>query len=283
MVGTTTLVKQTTLLDRWLATLQQIPAVDIIWLEGSLAADRANPGSDIDIRFGIADAAYQQLWETDRTPLLVGLGEHLLLENTFVRALMADGVIVEAWAYKTSELNALELYEWKILFSRLPDGEPTFRKLPARSPAETWPDTEPLTSALVWYRTTFALLIMAEVPALFYCQEWHSVQYTLDMVRLDLLQVLYLRLGMRYGKRAKHFSELFPQAWLDDLEQTYVRAGENPLDVNVLVKTLVDEFAVLGKHLQALSDQAGGGFEADWYWRLYDQMTTELSQFQTSA
>ena len=59
MVGTTTLAKQTTLLDHWLPTLQAIPEIDVIWLEGSLAADRANPGSDIDIRFGIADAAYR--------------------------------------------------------------------------------------------------------------------------------------------------------------------------------------------------------------------------------
>jgi len=283
MVGTTTLTKQTALLDRWLPTLQAIPAVDVIWLEGSLAADRANPSSDIDIRFGIADAAYQPLWETDRTPLLAGLGEHLLLQNTFVRALTADGVIVEAWAHKTSELNTLELYEWKILFNRLPAGDPTFRKLPERSPAETWPATEPLTPELVRFRTSFALLIMAEIPSAFYCHELYSVQYTLDVVRQDLLQALYLRLGMRYGKRAKHFSELFPQEWLADLKHTYVRAGENPLDVNVLAHALVDGFAVLGKHLQALSDQAGGGFEAKWYWRLYDQMATELSQFQQSA
>lgn len=29
--------------------------------------------------------------------------------------------------------------------------------------------------------------------------------------------------GMRYGKRAKHLTELFPQEWLDDLGQTYVQ------------------------------------------------------------
>ena len=282
MVGIATLVKQTTLLDCWLPTLQAIPEVDVVWLEGSLAADRANPASDIDIRFGIADTAYPQLWETDRTPLLTGLGEYLLLENTFIRALTSDGVIVEAAAYPTSTLNTLALYEWKILFNRLPDGAPTFRKLPELSPAKTWPATEPLTPALVRFRTNFALLIMAEIPAAFYCQELYSVQYTLDVVRQDLLQALYLRLGMRYGKRAKHFSELFPQEWLADLTQTYVRAGENPLDVNVLVQTLLDEFAMLGKHLQALSDQAGGGFEATWYWRLYEQMTATLKQFQTT-
>ena len=124
---------------------------------------------------------------------------------------------------------------------------------------------------------------MAEIPAAFYCQELYSVQYTLDLVRMDLLRAYYLRLGMQYGKRAKHFSELFPQEWLDDLKQTYIRAGENPLDVNMLVQTLLDEFAVLGKHLQALSDQADGGFEAAWYWRLYDQMTTTLKQFQRTA
>lgn len=272
-------VKQQALLAHWLAALQTVPEIDLIWLEGSLAAERANASSDIDIRFGIADAAYEQLWARERTPLLAGLGEYLLLENSFVRALTAEGVIVEAAAYPTSQLNTLELYEWKILFSRLPAGEPSFRQLPELNPAETWPDMEPLTPALVRFRTNFAFLIMAEIPSAFYCQEYHAVQYTIDVVRQDLLRALYRRIGMRYGKRAEHLTELFPQEWLDDLGQTYVRASENPLETSVLVDTLIREFAVLGKHLQALSDQAGGGFEARWYWRLYEQMKQELQPF----
>jgi predicted nucleotidyltransferase len=68
------------LIQQWLEDLKQLEAVDVVWLEGSLARGQGNPSSDIDIRFGIADVAYEQLWQIDRTPLLSGLGKYLLLE-----------------------------------------------------------------------------------------------------------------------------------------------------------------------------------------------------------
>lgn len=279
MSTSTTLAKQTAVLDRWLPTLQAIPAIDIIWLEGSLAADHANPGSDIDIRFGIADAAYQQLWETDRTPLLIGLGEHLLLQNTFVRALTADGLLVEAWAHKTSELKTLELYEWKILFNRLPAGEPTFHKLPDLSPAETWADDEPLTPEFVQRKTYFLLQLMATTAAPFYSGELHSARFQLDDMRTELIKLMYRRIGIYFAKRYKHFSEILPVAWLNDVARTHTRAGADPFDIRAMAAASIEMFAVFGQHLQALSEQAGGGFESTWYWRLYEQTTKELKQF----
>src|SRR4051812_15345683 len=122
--------RQLALVERWVASLAEIPAVDVVWLEGSLAADRANAASDVDMRVGIADEAFSQLWEKDRTPLVTGLGEYLLMEASFVRALTHDGVIIELSAYPTSHLQGMELFEWKILFNRLPNGEPHFRKVP---------------------------------------------------------------------------------------------------------------------------------------------------------
>lgn len=65
-------------------------------LEGSLASGRGHPYSDIDIRFAIADEDYAPLSKVERTPLLAGLGEYLLLETAFVRALTADGWLVAA-------------------------------------------------------------------------------------------------------------------------------------------------------------------------------------------
>jgi hypothetical protein len=91
--------------------LAQLPAVEVIWLEGSLVDDRANPWSDVDLRMALADDAYAQLWETDRAPLLEALGEYLLLWNKgFVRAVTAEGIVVELAALKVSELGSQELY-----------------------------------------------------------------------------------------------------------------------------------------------------------------------------
>ena len=49
---------------------------------------------NIDIRFAIADEAYDHLWKEERTLLLAGLGDYLLLETAFVCALTADGLLV---------------------------------------------------------------------------------------------------------------------------------------------------------------------------------------------
>jgi hypothetical protein len=40
----------------------------------------------------------------------------------------------------------------------------------------------------------------------------------------------------------------------------------------------VRTFTALGKHLQALSDQVGGGFESEWYPRLLAKLTRDLSR-----
>jgi len=272
--------KQLALVERWVAALSQIPAVDAIWLEGSLAADRANPASDIDLRLSIADAFYTDLWESDRTAVLAGLGDYLLLQNTFVRALTDEGIIVEAWAYRTSELlKGLELYEWKILFNRLPSAELPLTKTPPRTPAETWPEPEPLTADWVQQRMNFALLMMANAPSCFYTDELHAIMLTVNVARDDLLKLLWRRVGLFYSKRAKHMSEIFPAAWLTELNQTYPALSTGHLDKAPLAQALVAIFQLQGQHLQSLSDQATGGFEPIWYWRLHTQMREQLQQF----
>ena len=121
------------------------------------------------------------------------------------------------------------MYEWEILFSRLKDGEPAFRQAPKLPPAQVWPDSEPLTPAYVWMRTKFLLLMMLHTPAVFYNKELHSVQYTLDLARSDLLKLMWRRLGLRTGKRAKHMSEIFPADWLISLNDTYPARGGGSL------------------------------------------------------
>ena len=272
-------VRQWSLLRQWIDGLRDLPAVEVVWLEGSLARGQGNPSSDIDIRFGIADAEYENLWKKDRTPLLMGLGSYLLLETRFVRALTSDGIIVEATAYPSSELEGLELYEWEILFNRLPADHLNFKRLPERSPAEVWPVYDELTVDVVRGLTNMHLLLMASGAAPLYNGELHSARFQLDDLRTELIQIMYRRLGLTYAKRFKHFSEIFPTAWLIDLDKTYMSPGASPLDVSAMAEAYINLFAVIGKHLQALSDKAGGGFEPIWYFNLANLVEEQFRHF----
>jgi len=189
------------LLSRWLESLAGLPAVEAVWLEGSMGRGQANLASDIDLRIALADTAYIELWETDRGPLLRGLGEYLLLENTFVRALTSEGIIIELWAYRTSELPTLELYEWTTLLWRVPADTPALRRLPLRTPAETWPDERPLTVEDVRKLTNLFLMLLAESPAPLGNRELHSARFQLDDVRTELVKMPSVLVSSETGRR----------------------------------------------------------------------------------
>ncbi len=280
--------RQWSLIRSWLADLKKIPALDLVWLEGSLADGRGSPYSDIDIRFAIADEKFEQLWQkplrkanAESNPftasgpveLLAGLGEYLLLETTFVRALTSDGLLVEAGAIPTSQAGEQELYEWEILLSRLPVGAPPFRKASILPPHEVWPEKEPLTPTSVWQRAKFLLLMMLHTPAVFHNGELHSVLTALDLARNDLLKLMWRRAGLSFGKRAKHMSEIFPEAWLTALEYTY---PTDPTVLPALAAPLLRIYAIQAEHLSELSTAAGGGFPVDWFERQFAWLTREL-------
>jgi hypothetical protein len=113
---------------------------------------------------------------------------------------------------------------------------------------------------------------MANAPAPLYNGELHSARFQLDDMRTELIQVMYRRLGLEYAKRFKHFSEIFPVEWLADLDRTYMPSGAAPLEPSAMARAYIELFGVLGKHLQALSDKASGGFEPEWYARLHRQI-----------
>ena len=123
------------MLARWLESLIQLPNVEAVWLEGSMARGQANPASDIDVRIALADAAYTELWEINPSAVLHGLGAYLLLETRFVRALTIEGIIVELWAHRTSELPSLKPYEWMSLLWRVSDAIPR-SGAPRRAPPQ---------------------------------------------------------------------------------------------------------------------------------------------------
>ncbi|MEZ4663578.1 MAG: hypothetical protein R2911_39050 [Caldilineaceae bacterium] len=273
---------QQNVLDRWLPSLAHIAEIDVVWLEGSLVTpERVNPGSDIDIRLGIADAAYASLWVNDRSRVLAGLGETLHLFGTdWARLLTAEeGMIVEIAARRTSQLAGLGLYEWKFLLNRLPTGQPAFQKLPALPPAETWPEREELTAAKIWQLTEINMTTMANCPAPFYNGELQSAKFALDEMRSGLIRLMYRRIGLSFAKRFKHFSEILPPEFQSDLAYTYLAAGADPLDPAALAAATLRMFEMYGKHLQALSAEYSGPFKPDWYWRLFAQTKEKLASF----
>lgn len=274
--------KQQHVLARWLPTLAALPAVDVVWLEGSLVDGRGDPGSDIDIRLGVADTAFAALWDTDRMPLLTGLGEHLLLHNEdYVRALTADGVLVELLAYRTSTLNDLALHEWEFRFNRLPNGPPTFQQLPAQTAAEAWPGAPPTEHDVRW-RSYVALHLMATAaPSAFHQQEWLSGGYLLDFLRNQLIQTMYQRIGLRFSKRVKHLNSILPADFQTDLARTYTQAGEAGLAPDALAAAILRTLQALRTHLQALHDQVGGGFDAVWFDRMYTYTERDFAQWMS--
>ena len=268
--------------------MKEIPELDVVWLEGSLADGRGTPYSDIDIRFAIADEEYEKLWpgptqqENDATDpleargptrLLDGLGEYLLLETAFVRALTSDGMLVEAGAVPTSQTDGLVLYEWEILFSRLPAGAPAFCQAPKLPPDQVWPETEALTPATVWQRAKMLLLMMLHTPAVFHNDELHSVLYALDLARSDLLKLMWRRAGLPFGKRAKHMSEIFPASWLISLNDTY---PPHPTALPADHRSSAKERPEQAEHLRELAAAAGGGFPVNWFERHFAWLTREL-------
>ena len=282
--------RQWSLIRRWLTDLKKIPALDLVWLEGSLADGRGSPYSDIDIRFAIADEEFEQLWQRPiqeaneasdplkakgPTALLAGLGDYLLLETTFVRALTSDGLLVEAGAISTSQTDERELYEWEILFSRLPVGAPVFRQAPKLPPHEVWPESQPLTPAFVWQRAKLLLLMMLHTPAVFYNRELHSVLFALDLARSDLLKLMWRRAGLSFGKRAKHMSEIFPTKWLTSLNETF---PTEPIVLQTLGTPLLRTYLLQAEHLRELALAAGGGFPVDWFERQFSWLSLELDK-----
>ena len=122
------------------------------------------------------------------------------------------------------------------------------------------------------------LLMMLHTPAVFHKDELHSVLYTLDLARSDLLKLMWRRSGLRYGKRAKHMSEIFPASWLTSLNDTY---PPYPTDLPTLAAPLLRIYVLQAEHLRELAAAAGGGFPATWFERHFAWLTRELDNVLT--
>ena len=277
--------EQRQIIDRWVASLAQIPEVDIVWLEGSLVENRgAVPGADIDMRIGIADEAYERLWIQDKAQLLAGLGSTLrLIDRGWIRAVTKEGVIVELAVRPGSEVRGLELHDWEILLNRLPAGEPSFIKLPHKTPAETWAEEENCTPEFVHQQMALAITVLANASAPFYNGELHSAKFTADDFRITLIKLMYRYSGVWFAKRYKHFSEVLSAECLVDLASTYLKAGASPLDPQALAEATLNIYLVIGKYLARLAERYGGGFEPTWYSLVHDKTKEKMADILNGA
>src|SRR3990172_8327486 len=273
----TTPVRQLDHLRNWKIYLSTLTYVQNYFVEGSLIQDVGkppNPASDIDMRIVVTDDSMSLLhedWSELLKPLepyrvsvnargnrlvpLTGiLGAERLADYHFVRVITDDGVVVDLDIYKESDAEALRSV--------------------IRPPKETWPIRKDYTPESVRRWTTDFAVVMAAIPCTFYSGELESTAFQLDLYRVDLVKVMYAAAGIDYARRYKHFSELFPQEWLDDLNSTY---GEHSWEG--LAGLVIFFWEWIGVYLSKLSLRVGGGFDASWYWPIYDIVEKQLLSF----
>ena len=271
-----------TLIDRWMQSLAEMEGVDLIWLEGSLINNPdPNPAADIDIRFGIADEHYDRLWRADPPPLLEGLGDYLSLQG-YWRLLSRSGILVEIMAHKWSDLGGLELHDWEIHFARSPETTPAFIRSEQRPPGETWPHPEQLDRAKVEELTKMFLHYGATAAAPLHANEIQSARFSLDFMRRELMNLLFRRVGVWFYKRYKHLSEILPEEYLSDLDRTYEVTSASEKDPGAIAAQTLTTLEMAGKHLQAMGDQIGGGFEPDWYQLMLSKTREQFGPFIAS-
>src|SRR5207247_5621743 len=123
------------------------------------------------------------------------------------------------------------------------------------------------------------IYIMAIAAQDFYRGEECAAAGTLDYLRNGLFRLMYQRLGIRFSKRAKELSQIFPIDFIADLKNTYTEAGQSPLALPAIAAAQLRTFAAFQKHLNAMGDQLGGGFEPEWYRRTYAKLTADLQPF----
>ena len=98
-------------------------------------------------------------------------------------------------------------------------------------------------------------------------------------LRNGLFRLMYQRLGIRFSKRAKELSQIFPIDLIAALKSTYTGAGQSPLALPAIAAAQLRTFAAFEKHLNAMAGQLGGGFGPEWYRRTYAKVTADLQPF----
>jgi len=273
----TTPTRQIDILKKWTDYLLTLSYVKGHFVEGSLVRDTGkppNPASDIDMRIVVADDELDKLRDSRFLPILLPLqpyrvsvyakGNRLLplsvlggyreVDYQFIRVITENGVVVDLDVYKESEAESM-------------------RSIIA-PPEVTWKTTKTITPATVYQQTTDFTVVMAAIPSSFYNKEFNSTAFQLDLYHIDLIKLMYDVAGIDYARRYKHFTEFFPQEWLDDLDTTYADYSQKGLAYSMIAL-----WKLVGKYMQLLSAKTGGGFDAEWYQGVYKTVRQQLYSF----
>lgn len=70
-----------------------------------------------------------------------------------------------------------------------------------------------------------------------------------------------------------------PPAWNQQFLETYVQGDPTKLEPAALARSYIWLPELWREHLQALGEQAGGGFLADWFARVQVQVIDQLNAF----
>ncbi|OBP13480.1 hypothetical protein A5320_18190 [Rheinheimera sp. SA_1] len=269
--------RQRELLQHWLRELQTITAIDLIWIEGSVANPlRENAGSDIDIRFALQDSEFDRLWDSQRELFFAPLGETYSL--TPFRRATRSGILIEAEAYKTSQLAALRVYDWEILFSRQPDLLSPFIAETSTG-GQKWPNKVPLNLEMVHKscHEMMRALCIASTP--FFNQNPASAILELEIARANVMQLMYWLCGVSAFARSKHLEQVLAADDIEDYLYTQLRPGESPFDLAAVARATLRCYEVQIRLIQALYQHIGQPqlYPQQWVQSLYDSLTTMLS------
>lgn len=269
--------KQRDLLDTWIAYLSEFPAVEVVWVEGSMATpEKENPGSDIDIRFAIDDKQFYQLWDCDRAKLFEPLGP--LYRLAPFRVVTESGILIEFEAHRTSEVINKKVYEWKILLNRLEDGKPGFSYLDT-PPKVKWPFPHTVDEKFLNVYTTEIMRLLSAAATPFYHKTPHSALFALDILRSNLNRVLYIRSGVKPFARFKHLGEVLCDEYMADYAYAQFLSGEDAFGFDAIARSTLRCFEMLIKHNKALYEQLELEHPEQWFNNLYCKLADELSLF----
>ena len=269
--------KQLQILSEWVKNLSQIDNVVIVWIEGSIAQERGHPASDIDMRIAVREYPDPDYYRI----LLAPVGNYELSvidhsgsigEKIFVRVLTHSGIVIDLDIFMADILGQLSLPPHKILFSRVNHFQ--FDSLPIKFPNQIWP-AKSISPDTVHKMMVDLLVVMTSVPSMFYWGQSDSAIFQLDLVRIEIIKLLYALHGISHFNRYKHMSELFSEHHLNKLRLTYPTA----LNGHSVARSFIYCYKVIGEYLELLSNQIGGGFDPGLYWSVYGGVMKQLEQF----
>lgn len=257
------------IVNTWLEYLRLVPAVEIVWLKGSMAAGTEIASSDIDIHIVLNGNLNLSL----NGGLFNGLPQYEFSTPSeewfgFHRLITHSGYVIDCNIYPMEKLRWETANHFKVLFSRDGRGMPTL-VLPYDNPP-----APPLTPAELSQLTIDLAVVMASAPTPILNGDITSALIYLDLYRIELLKLMYRRLGIEYAKGYKHLEKILLEEWQSDLQSTYPVLGEdNSTEIKEVTQSLFD---IIGEHLAEACDEADCKFNGELWFGTMETMVNNL-------